>query len=226
MPTLYYHPVSTTSRPIMMFAAEHGLAIDYRVVDLFGGEHLGSAFSAINPNQAVPVLQDGSFRLTESSAILKYLADCCESAAYPRELHQRARVNEAMDWFNTGLVREFAYGLMYPQLMPHYKREDPQAQAAALGWSQPRAARLLGLLDEWLLGPKRRFLLGERLTLADYFGLGVLTLGDVARQDYSRWPNIERWLATMKSRPSFVATHDIFYAQFVAPAAGRDFVVA
>ena len=54
-------------------------------------------FSAINPNQAVPVLQDGEFRLTESSAILKYLADRVGSPSYPRKLQMRARVNEAMD---------------------------------------------------------------------------------------------------------------------------------
>ena len=29
---LHYHPVSTTSRPIMMFAADHRLELDYRLV--------------------------------------------------------------------------------------------------------------------------------------------------------------------------------------------------
>jgi len=40
---LYYHPVSTTSRPLMLFAAESGLDIDFKVVDLFTGEHLQPA---------------------------------------------------------------------------------------------------------------------------------------------------------------------------------------
>lgn len=113
---LYHHPVSTTSRPIVMFAAEHGVPLDLRVIDLFAGEQFGSAYSAINPNQAVPVLEHGRFRLTESSAILKYLAEHIGSPAYPAETQQRAQVNEAMDWFNTGLSRELLYGVAYPQV--------------------------------------------------------------------------------------------------------------
>jgi len=39
------------------------------------GEHYQPEYVAINPNRMVPVLEDGDFRLTESSAILKYLAE-------------------------------------------------------------------------------------------------------------------------------------------------------
>jgi glutathione S-transferase len=46
----------------------------------------------------VPVLEDGDFRLTEGSAILKYLADSIDSPAYPKGLKERARVNEMMEW--------------------------------------------------------------------------------------------------------------------------------
>ena len=35
---LYYHPASTTCRPIMLFAAEAGIDIEYQLVDLFTGE--------------------------------------------------------------------------------------------------------------------------------------------------------------------------------------------
>ena len=91
---LYYHPASTTSRMIMLFASEEGIDLDYKVVDLFTGEHLKPDYAAINPNCMVPALHDGDFRLTESSAILKYLADKVGSLAYPQDLKERARVNE------------------------------------------------------------------------------------------------------------------------------------
>ena len=95
---LYYHPASTTSRPLALFIPENGLKLDMQVVDLFTGEQYKPAFEAINPNHMVPVLEDGDFRLTESSAILKYLADAFNSPLYPKDLKQRARVNERMDW--------------------------------------------------------------------------------------------------------------------------------
>src|SRR6185436_2925808 len=95
---LYYHPASTTSRPLMLFAAESGIKMDMQVVDLFTGEHYQPPFEAINPNRQVPVLEDGDFRLTESATILKYLAEKSGSSAYPRDLKERARVNERIDW--------------------------------------------------------------------------------------------------------------------------------
>ena len=76
------------------------------------------------------MLEDGDFRLTESSAILKYLADKVDSPAYPKDLKKRARVNEMMDWLNTGFYRDFGYGLVYPQIFPHHKRPSDEAQAA------------------------------------------------------------------------------------------------
>ena len=36
---LYYHPVSTTSRPVVLFATESGIDLDYQLVDLFTGEN-------------------------------------------------------------------------------------------------------------------------------------------------------------------------------------------
>ena len=62
----YYHPVSTTCRPIMQFAAESGITLDMQVVDLFKGEHLGDAYSAINPSRQVPMLEDGEWFVANS----------------------------------------------------------------------------------------------------------------------------------------------------------------
>ena len=94
---LYYHPVSTTSRPIVLFAHESGIELDYQVVDLFTGAQYTPEYLGINPSHQVPVLEDGDFRVTESSTILKYIADKHGSAAYPADARKRAQVNERMD---------------------------------------------------------------------------------------------------------------------------------
>ena len=80
------------------------------------------------------MLDDDGFLLTESSAILKYLADKTGSSTYPKELKERARVNELMDWFNTGFYRNLGYNFIYPQILPKFKRKDPNAQAETLTW--------------------------------------------------------------------------------------------
>ena len=82
----YYHPASTTSRIFQQFAVGQGIDLDYQVVDLFTGEHHKPDFARINPSRLVPVLEDGDFRLTECSTIVKYLADKAGSPAYPKDL--------------------------------------------------------------------------------------------------------------------------------------------
>ena len=101
-----------------MFAVDQGIDLDYQVVDLFTGEHLKPEYAKINPNCMVPVLEDGDFRLTECSAILKYLADKAGSPAYPKDLKERARVNEMMDWFNSNIYKDFGYGVDLPADVP------------------------------------------------------------------------------------------------------------
>ena len=97
----YMSPISTTCRPIQLFAADNGIELDEVNIDLSKGEHYGETFTAINPNRLVPVLVDGDLTLTESEAILRYLAEKISSPAYPSDLKQRAKVNELMAWTNT-----------------------------------------------------------------------------------------------------------------------------
>ena len=56
------------------------------------GEHVKPPYSDMNPSKMVPMLEDGDFRLTESSAILKDLAEKAKSPTYPTDLKGRARV--------------------------------------------------------------------------------------------------------------------------------------
>ena len=195
---IYCHPASTTSRPVLLFVAENGIAAEIQVVDLFTGEHVKPPYAAVNPSKLVPALEDGDFRLTESSAILKYLAEKTGSPTYPKDLRERARVNERMDWINTQLCRDFAYGFVYPQIFPFHKRRSDEAQAAQLAWGKERAQGWLKVLDESLIGPKNAYLCGDRITIADYFGAPFVALGETIRGDYSGYPNVGRWLASMK----------------------------
>ena len=198
---LYYHPASTVSRPVMLFAAETGTAMDMQVVDLFTGEHYQPTYEAINPNHLVPLLEDGDLRLTESSAILKYLADKTDSTLYPKDLKQRARVNERMDWINTQLCRDFAYGFIYPQVFALHKRRSDEAQDATLQWGKERAVTWMKVLNDHILGADNAYLCGDAMTIADYYGASFVALGELTGSDFAAYPNVKRWLARMKALP-------------------------
>ncbi len=206
---LYMHPVSMTSRPVRLFAAENNIAMDEEVVDLFTGAHMQPPYSTLNPNCLVPMLEDANLKLTESSAILKYLADKIGSPAYPKDLKARAKVNEMMDWINTNFYREWGYNLCYPQLFPHLKRRSDEAQQATLEFGRENSKRWLKLLNDHWLGSKT-YLCGDQITIADYFGSGIVTLGEIIGIDFTPYPNVKRWLDMMKKRPSWSKVNEAF----------------
>lgn len=220
---LHYHPVSTTCRPILMFATDSGLELELKLVDLMAGEHLKEPYTSVNPNRLVPVLEDGDFRLTESSAILKYLADKIGSPAYPRDLKKRARVNEMMDWLNTGFYRDFGYGLVYPQIFPNHRRPTQEGQSDAVNRGKEKSRAWFKTLDQVLIGPTRSYLCGDAISLADYFGAPMITLGEAIGCDFSGYPNIVRWLDRMKAQPSWAPANEAFNGM-VAAFRGQTFV--
>lgn len=206
---LYFSPASTTCRMIMMFAAEEEIPLDYVAVDLMAGEHRTPEYRAVNPSCLVPTLDDEGFRLTESGAIIRYLAGKAGSAAYPADLQERARVDEAMEWFYSNFYKDHGYGMVYPQLFPHHKRPGEDVQAGTVAWGKTKAQHWLGILDNDLIGPDRDFLCGDKITLADYVGVEMLTLGELVHCRYEDYPNVRRWIGNMKALKSWALVHEV-----------------
>ena len=204
---LYMHPASTTCRPIMLFAASENIPLEMQLVDILAGEQFKPEFRAVNPSGLVPVLDDDGFILTESSTILKYIAEKAGSPAYPKDLRRRARINESMDWFNTGFYRTFGYGLCYGQVLDHYKLPDDNAQRLALAAARQHAEHYLDILDKHLLGDGRAYLCGDTITLADYFASGILSLGEVIGCQFGAYANICGWYQRMKALPKWQETN-------------------
>jgi len=194
----------------MLFAADNHMAVDNELVDIMTGAHLREPYATINPNRLIPLLEDGDFRLTESSAILKYLADKIDSPAYPKDIKERARVNEMMDWLNVNFYRDFGYGLIYPQLFPHHKRRSEEAHAGAIEWGMENAKRWLTTLNDHWIGPDKAYLCGDKITIADYFGAGIVSIGELIGCDLAPYPNIVRWLDNVKKLPSWPEVNTVF----------------
>ncbi|RYH11365.1 glutathione S-transferase family protein [Tropicimonas sp. IMCC6043] len=200
---LHMHPASITSRPVRLFMADKGIEAEEVVVDLMTGAHHQDPFMSFNPNRLVPVLEDGDLKLTESSAILKYLADKYDLPEYPKDLKARARVNEMMDWVNTNFYRDWGYNLCYPQLFPHHQRPSAEGQEVTVRWGSEKSKFWLQVLNDYWLGDGREWLTGDEITIADYFAGSVVALGDMIRYDFSAYPNVSAWLARVKALPNW-----------------------
>jgi glutathione S-transferase len=219
---LYMHPVSTVSRPVNLFIAEKNLPVTNQVVDLMTGEHMGPAYSAVNPSKQVPCLEDGDFRMSESSAILKYLASRFDCPEYPKDLKQRAKVDEMMDWFNTGLYRDFGYGLLYPQIFPHHKRRSDEAHGGTVAWGKDKANHWLSILDKDVLGAKNDYVANNQISIADYFGVCLLTAGELIGCKFDGYPNVKRWVGKMQALPSWSKVNEVMYG-FAGSLKGQKF---
>jgi len=219
--TLYMHPVSTVSRPVRLFIAEKQLPVEETLVDLMKGEHMGEAYAAINPSKQVPTLVEGDFRLTESSAILKYLAARFDCPEYPKDLKERAQVDSVMDWFNTQFYRDFGYGLLYPQIFPHHKRPTDDQQQGVVAWGKAKTTGWLAILDQNILG-SNDYLANNRISIADYFGAGLMTAGELIACKFEGYPNVQRWIGRMKALPTWDKTNEVMYG-FAASLSGQQF---
>lgn len=219
--TLYMNPVSTAARPVMLFVAEKQLPVTERVVDLMQGEHKGAAYLAINPSGQVPALEEGDFRMSESSAILKYLAARFNAPEYPTDLKERAKVDAAMDWFNTNFYRDYGYGLIYPQIFPHHKRPSDEVQAAHVAWGKEKTQAALGILDRGIIGAND-YVANNRISIADYFGAGILCAGELIGCTFEGYPNVQRWIGNMKRLASWDRVHEAMYG-FAGALKGRAF---
>jgi glutathione S-transferase len=206
----------------MLFCAEEKIAYEPVVVDLMTGAHHQEPFAKMNASRQIPVLEDEGFILTESSAILKYLAEKTGSAAYPKDLKARARVNERMDWFNTNHYREWGYHLIYPQLFPHHKRTPDAAHSATIEWGKEKSEQWLKVLDESVIA-KNKYLCGDQITIADYFGAELLWAGNLIGCTFKRYPNVDRWMQTMRALPNWAKVNEAADG-FAASLKGKPFV--
>jgi len=119
---LYVDPLGTTSRAVLALCRHDNIGLSVHIISLMKGEHHQPPLADLNPNRLVPVLVDGDFVLTESSAILRYLARIHGSSLYPAEPRRAARVDELMAWFESNFYKDFGYQYVYPQLLPHHRR--------------------------------------------------------------------------------------------------------
>jgi len=218
---LYMHPVSTASRPVRLFIAEKHLPVDEQVVDLMTGEHYKDEFTALNPSRMVPMLEDGDLKLTESSAILKYLGSKFEAPEYPTDLKKRAKVDEVMDWFNTQFYRDFGYGLLYPQIFPNHKRPTDDHQTGTIAWGKEKAKTWFSVLDKHYIG-SNAYVAGDQITIADYFGACIVSAGELIGCTFEGYPNVQRWLGTMKQLASWPKINEVMYG-FAGSMKGKAF---
>ncbi|GIY51188.1 glutathione S-transferase theta-1 [Caerostris extrusa] len=97
---LYYDLMSQPCRAMVIFMKMNNIPFESRLVALRKGEHFTPEFTKLNPFQKVPVLEHNDFVLTESIAMIRYLAReyPIQDKWYPKDSKAQAKVDEYLEW--------------------------------------------------------------------------------------------------------------------------------
>ncbi|XP_020514185.2 glutathione S-transferase theta-1a [Labrus bergylta] len=197
---LYLDLHSQPCRSVFMFARAAGIPFEFKLVDLSTGQQYSEEFGKISFVRKVPVMKDGSFILSESTAILKYLVQKHSSTVadhwFPADLQQRARVNEYLSWQHMNLrahgSKVFLLRVLFPIMMDGEVPKD-MMDAAVENLNQS-----LKVLEEKFLQNKP-FILGDKISLADLVAIVEIMQPVGAGLDvFASRPQLTAWRERVK----------------------------
>lgn len=207
---LIYDPASTSSRIVTFFLHDHAIEFDEKRVTLAAGEQFRPDVASVNPNCEVPVLiEDDGFRLGQSGVIIQYLAIQRGFDVYPANIRERARVDEAMSWFKTNFHIFHCALLSYSYILPTFLALEPRTLGTIRAIGQGGSDKYLKVLNDYMIG-SNEYVCGNRITLADYIGAANVTLGYAAGMDFTRYPNVARWLKTLRRHKGWAPAYATF----------------
>ena len=193
----------TTSRTIRAHWALHELRLPYRCMPIRprSGETQTPVFTAINPRQKIPALQDDGFVVTESAAIINYLSTTygsAETRLVPLEPRERARYDEWCFFIMAELDATSLYVLRRHVGLPDVYGEAPVAVDAAIAYFQRQVGTVARSLDDG-----RAWLLGNQFCGADI--LMTTCLDWAARYELPLADSLMGYLARATARPTYAA---------------------
>ena len=189
---LYHNPLSPNVRRVRLTAAVLGLQLEEHIVDFAKGEHKSPAFLAMNPNGAVPTLVDGDFVLTESRAIMQYLAaQKPESGLLPRDEKLRADVTRWQFWDASHFSPTLAAIAFEKLLKGMFGMGEPDL--AKIEENMKNFRRWGAVLETRLTG--RSYVVGNALTIADLTLASSMMNAQRCEVPVAEFPNVAAWYA-------------------------------
>ncbi len=166
-------------------------------VDILAGETHSSAFSEMNSNAKIPVLQMGeSDFLCESNAILNFLAE--GSDFLPSSGLERAKVLQWQffeQYSHEPYIAVARYINKYLGL-PQEKKEEYDSK-------QIGGHKALKVMEDQL--SKSDYLVGNAPTIADISLYAYTHVAHEGGFDLQQYPNIKEWLSRIEDLPNYIA---------------------
>jgi GST-like protein len=189
----FYYSLAPNPRKVALFLEESGLPYEPIPVDTRKGEQHLPAFTALNPNDKVPVIVDGETVVFDSSAILLYLAE-----KTGRFLGRPESRGQMLSWL---MFTASGIGPFTGQCV-HFRNYAPEKIPYATERYEFEARRHWRLIEERLA--TREWMIDDSYTLLDMAVWGwartlPFALGDLVWQTL---PRVKRFVDTIDARPA------------------------
>ncbi|WP_372573363.1 glutathione S-transferase family protein [Ruegeria jejuensis] len=195
---LYYAP-RTISVAVAIALEEAGLPYEAIKLDFAGGEQTGAAYQQINPKGRVPALAVEGGILTETGALLDYVAALAPQAGLvPDDAVLAARMREVMYYLASTMHVNHAHKMRghrwadQESSWEDMKAKVPQTMNDCCAYIEANGLR----------GP---FVLGEHVSLADCYLYVVCSWLEGDGVEASAYPKITAFRDAMAARPSVQA---------------------
>ncbi|MEB3358024.1 MAG: glutathione binding-like protein [Synechococcales bacterium] len=203
---LYTYTTPNGRKPAILLE-ELELPYTMHKIDIGKGDQFSPEFVAINPNSKIPAIVDRDTDITvfESGAILIYLAEKT-GKLLPTETGDRAKV---IEWL---MFQMASVGPMFGQF-GHFRNFAPEKLPYAIERYQKETLRLLGVLDRQLA--TNAYIAGD-YSIADIatYPWVAAALTPYMSLSFDEFPNVQRWVDTLKARPAVQAGMAILTPEF------------
>jgi glutathione S-transferase len=200
---LYMNSTSPNVRRVRLTAAVLGLQLEEKMLDFAKGEQKNPEYLALNPNGAIPTLVDGEFVLTESRAIMQYLASKKpESGLLPRDEQVRADVTRWQFWDSSHFSPQIGTLAFQRVLKQMFGMGEPDAGKVAEALTNFR--RFAAVLNKRLEG--KQYVVGDSLTLADLTLASSLMYAKQADVPVAEFPSVHAWFSRMSDMDAWKKT--------------------
>ena len=169
-------------------------------VDYFGGETRGSAYREnVNEMGEVPMLDTGDERLTQSGAILTWLAN--RTGRYGGRTE--AEKLEVLRWMLFDNHKFTSYYATLRWMVGLAKAGDP----AVIEFLRGRVIGAFQIVDRHLAN--RAFLLGDEPTIADFSLVGYHYFDEETGVDRNQFPHLLAWTRRIAELPGWKGPYEL-----------------
>jgi GST-like protein len=195
----FHYSLAPNPMKVALFLEEAGLDYEPIPVDTRKGEQFSPELSALNPNNKLPIIQDGDITVFDSNAILLYLAE--KTGKFLPENTPAARA-ELFSW-----LMFVATGIgPYSGQAVHFRHFAPEPKDYANGRYAFEAKRHYSIVDARLAD--RRYMLGDSYTIVDIdlWGWTRMVPYIMGEEIWTSLPNLKRWFDEISARPAAART--------------------